>query len=166
MKKVLVIGTPGSGKTYVSHSLKEKDINAHDADDIPALGRWIDKKGATFSFKADADQQWLDRHDFIWDVTWLTQWLSEQTDDVFLFGIASNYLETLPLFDQTYCLRVDRNIIARRLRDPSRENEFGNNEDQLKNVLNWADQFYLECSSHNIIFIDATLSPDEIYKLL
>lgn len=163
--KILVIGASGSGKTYVSSKLKELGVNAVDADLIDGLSGWYDGKGNEVKYPNDADQKFLDNHSFLWDREFLKNYL-DKNPNIYLFGSSGNMFEVLDLFDKVYFLKVDSLLLKERLIHESRKNPMGRIEYQRENAVKWALEIERKAKNSGIEFIDATLSPEQIFELI
>ena len=162
-KHILIIGSSGSGKTYISAILRKQGINAPDGDLIEGLSDWFDGSGNRVSYPLDADKDFLDNHEFLWDKEFLKTFLQNQ-NAIYLFGMSGNVFEILDLFDKVYFLRVSPELLAERLRHESRENPMGRTDYQLKNALNWAKEIEEKAVRLGIKTIEAKQSPEEIFK--
>lgn len=160
--KVLIFGPSGAGKTYLSKELRKLGLNSVDTDLIGPLSTWFygDKK---VEYQENADKDWLDNHSFLWNKEFLKQYLIENSD-VYLFGASGNVLDMLDLFDKVYYLDVPDEVQDVRLQHESRENPMGNTQFQRKNAIKWGHELRNKAKDMGIEFIDATDSPEEIYK--
>jgi shikimate kinase len=161
--KVLIIGPSGSGKTYISAYLRALKINAPDGDQIEGLADWFDSKGNKVYCPPDADKEFLDSHEFLWDRNFLKKFLDGQTSDVYLFGMSGNAFEMTDLFDRVYFLKVSPATLAERLRHESRENPMGRTDYQLKNALDWAQEIEDKAKRLGIPLIEADQQPEKIF---
>ena len=162
-KATLVLGVPGSGKTYISTQLAQKEINAYDADELNGLCKWVDKEGKRVVFPKDATKEWLGSHSYIWDRNFLKSWLDENCSAI-LFGISSNAWDVFDLFDRVVYLYVGKDELRRRLDDPSRKNPMGKTEEQKQSIFDNMEKNRKKAESLGAVVADATLSPDEIFK--
>lgn len=164
-KRILIMGPPGSGKTYVSSKLQEKGIaQAVDADLIPDLGTWVDKKGKKVQFNRNADSKWLNEHKFIWDRKVLEKYLTDKKDDVYIFGISENIYDLLDLFDIKFYLKATPKLILQRFSQPGRKNPMGRKPEQLQRIMKSILYYTRKAKKFGFVFIDASKSPEEIYK--
>ncbi len=163
--KVLVFGPSGSGKTYISSNLRNLGINAVDADKIEDLSSYYDGQGNKVECPDDAGKEFLDNHSFLWDRKFLEDYLNKNPD-IHLFGASGNIFEMLDLFDKVYFLKVNPDLQKERLLHESIENPMGNTEYQRENAVKWGQQLEQKAKTLDIKFIDATLSPEEILKLI
>lgn len=162
-KRILVTGPPGSGKTYVSSKLQEIGINAVDADKVSKLGRWIDKKGKKVEFRKDADSQWLNQHDYIWDKEVLKDYLLYGGEDAMLFfGTSANVYDLLDLFDLKFFLKPSSKLLRKRFSEPGRKNPMGRTKDQLNAIVESIKYHTKMAKKFGFITIDASKSPSEV----
>ncbi|MBI2028008.1 MAG: AAA family ATPase [Candidatus Levybacteria bacterium] len=163
--RVLIFGSSGSGKTYVSTELRKLGINAVDADSVEGLSSWFDGSGNKMPYKEDADEEFLNNHSFLWDRKFLEEYLKENPN-IYLFGASGNIFGMLDLFDKVYFLKVNPGLQKERLVHQSRENPMGNTEYQRENAVRWGRELEKKAKALGIGFIDATLTPEEIFKLI
>lgn len=163
--EVLIIGSSGSGKTYLSKRFKEFGVNAFDADEIDGLHGWYNWKKEKVHFPHDAGKEFLDNHNFLWSREFLEDFLSKNSK-VYLFGNSGNVDQMADLFDKVYYLRVPDNIILERLDHPSRENPMGKTDYQKKEVLKWNHENRQDAERIGAQFVDGTLTAEEIYELI
>lgn len=162
--KVLVFGPSGTGKTYIPSKLRHLGVNTVDTDLIEGLSDWyLGKEKA--QYPEDADEKFFENHEFLWDKEFLKDYLN-RNPDIYLFGSAGNIFEMLDLFDKVYFLKAEPNLIKERLAHQSRENPMGRTEFQRENAVIWGQQLEQKAKELGIEFIDATLTPEEIFKLI
>lgn len=162
-KKILIIGPSGSGKTHISAELKKSGVNAVDADLVPGLSGWFDKYGKEVEYPEDADKEFLDNHEFLWNKEFLKDYLEKQ-DKVYLFGLSGNVFSVTDLFDRIYFLKVEQKVLAENLRHESRENPMGRTDYQLENALKYAEEIEQKARESGVEVIDATgKSPARIF---
>ncbi len=163
-KKILIIGPSGSGKTYISAELRKRGLNVIDADLIAGLSDWFDRDGNKVDYPKDADKQFLDNHEFLWDKEFLKEFCSKHKE-IYLFGLAGNIFSVIELFNKVYFLKVDSQILAKNMRYASRENPMGRTDYQLENALRYAKEIENKANELGIEFIDATnKSPEQIFS--
>lgn len=161
--KVLVLGPSGSGKTYVSQALKRAGINAFDDGEIEGLSAWYSPEGKKVPEPATVEEARAGRYTFLWSRRTLNRFLAGQ-EEVYLFGGSGNVFDLIDLFDKVYFLKVEPQLQKERLRSPSRPTPLMD-EDSEGQVV-WGAWFEEAARKHNITFIDASLSPMEIYALI
>lgn len=166
MKKILITGIPYSGKSYVSTYLHNIHKNIVDADKIKGLGKWFDKNGNIVAFPENANKEWLDTHNYLWDKKFLHSWLNEQKSTIYLFGLASNVLDVTDLFDKTFYLDVSPEVLQERFIKNERTNPMGQTKEQQAKILNNLGVFAQKAKGKGLIFIQANQTPEEIYKIV
>lgn len=162
-KQVLILGPSGAGKTYISANLREKGINAVDADLIEGLGEWYDGEGKRVEFHENAGKEFLDSHPFLWDEEILKRLLKEN-DELYLFGMAGNAFDFVSLFDKVYFLKAKPETLAERLNHSTRENPMGKTEYQLQNALQYAKEIEETAAKMGLEIIDAEKTPEDIFS--
>ncbi len=161
--KVLIFGPSGSGKTYLSGALKEKGINAYDDGDIKGLSGWYDRHGNKIESPATAREA-LDHHySFLWSKRVLRKFL-ESEDDVYVFGGSGNLFDVIDLFDRVYFLKIEPAIQKQRIFH--RRKEISSMDLDEEGIVTWGDWLEEEARKRGIPFIDATLSPGEIFEII
>lgn len=163
--KTLVTGPSGSGKIYLTQKLHELGLNTVDADTIEGLSSWYDKDNNPVIYPNDADKEFFDNHSFLWNRSFLSQYLSEK-DEIYLLGLSGNILDMLDLFDKSYYLDVSPRVMEERLQHPSRENPMGNTVYQRQNAILWAKDFKKKALKKGLILINADQSAVDIYRAL
>jgi adenylate kinase family enzyme len=163
--RVLVIGPSGSGKTYIAEKLSAQAVAAVDADLIPGLSGWFDGQGKKVSFPPEADQEFLNTHQFLWDKQFLQEYL-DRYDDLIVFGLSGNVFEMVPLFDKAFFLTVPDAVLNQRLQREDRTNPMGKTEHQRNSVIKFAKQLKKKAKKLQLPFIDGTKTPQEIYHAL
>jgi len=161
-KQVLIIGPSGAGKTYISAALREKGVNAIDGDLVDGLSGWFDSNSREVDCPPNADQEFLDSHEFLWNRDFLKNHLQGR-NEIYLFGMSGNVFDMIDLFDKVYFLKASPELLAERLRCVSRENPMGKTDYQLQNALKWAKEIEEKASKLNIGMIDANQSPKDIF---
>lgn len=161
--KTLIFGPSGSGKTYITKELRKFNVNSIDADLVTGLCSWFDKNGNKVTYQENADKEWLNNHSFLWDKNFLKQYLIKNPNTI-LLGVSENIFDMFDLFDKVYYLDISENKQDERLRHKSRDNPMGSTEYQRKNAIIWGQTLKQKARELGIKFIDATQTPEEIYK--
>jgi len=163
MSKVLIIGPSGSGKSYVSATLRKKGIKkAVDADLVEGLADYFDASGRWVEYPLDADKEFFDNHQFLWNRKFLEKFLQKQ-DEIYLFGLAGNIFDLIGLFEEAFFLKAKPEILAENLRHESRDNPMGKTYYQIRNALKYAEEIEENAKKLGIEMIDAHQSPEEIF---
>lgn len=163
--KVLIIGSSGSGKTFLTEKFREKGFNAFDADEIEGLHGWYNWKKEKVKFPREAGADFMDNHEFLWNREVLKSFL-DQHEKVFIFGMSGNVLDVRYLFDKVYHLKVPGDILIERLDHPTRTNPMGKTEYQKKLILSWEEEINKVAQNMNAIPVDGTLPTDELIEIL
>lgn len=164
---LLVLGPPGSGKSYLAAYCKRHGMSAYDADyDIPGLAHWTDSAGHVVSFPDVPTVQWLKTHHFRWNREVLKGFLHVHKT-AWIFGIAENAFEQSDLFDSSVYLTITEPILRQRLSSAERTNTRGKTEEEMKQI--WLDiqsDHLKACKKFSLKQIDASLSPEKIVAAL
>lgn len=163
--KVLVIGGPGAGKTYVSQELRMHGHNAVDADSVEGLSKWVNMKGDEVDFPELPDRRWLQTHRFILDRSTLKNFLVKNPS-LYLFGVSHNIFEIMDLFDRTYYLDLDPRLVRKRMMGKERLNPLGKTDQQQQEVIEVIRELREKAESLGLKFIDSSLSPKEILEMI
>ncbi|GCE29753.1 hypothetical protein KDA_52370 [Dictyobacter alpinus] len=155
--KVLIFGPAGVGKTYVSSALKTLGINAFDADEIEGLSSWYDRDGKKVATPKNAEEVFAKHYSFLWSRTFLKAFLA-QYPDVYLFGGSGNVTAMFDLFEKVYFLKVEANLQKERLTHSSRKNAM--------NEVRWGQWLETDARNRGVPFIDASLTPEQIFTLI
>lgn len=163
--RVLIIGSSGSGKTFLSKEFSKRGVSAFDADEIEGLGAWYNWKKEKVKFPHDAGPEFMDNHEFLWDRKVLENFFSKH-EDAYLFGTSGNVLEMKDLFDKVYYLKVPQDVLLERLDHSTRKNPWGKTDYQKQQTLAWEEEILKIAKDMDAIEIDGTLPTDEIIDLI
>lgn len=161
--RVLVSGPSGAGKTFLTKKFREKGQNAFDSDQIDGLSSWYDFEGKKVTEPEEIKKNFLETHQFLWDREFLTTFLADKPN-IYVFGMSGNAFEMLDVFDIVYFLQVPPEILRERVQHESRENKMGKTEEQREAVVSWAKHIEEKAKKLGVLFIDGTLSAEEIFK--
>ena len=130
MKRILLTGMSGTGKSTVIDELAARGYKAVDAD-CDEYSEWVEFKGDSGSFGSpvEVDKDWVWREDRIKDLL-----STEDTDVLFLGGCAENMRKFLPKFDHVILLSAPADVIVERLRTRI-NNPYGKHPDEIARVL-------------------------------
>lgn len=162
-KKVLIIGPPGSGKTYLSKRFWELGLNSVDADSVEGLSKWIDRRGNETTYRSNGGGEWLKTHEFVWDRKVLIDYL-RKSRELYLFGVSDNIYEMIDLFDAVYYLDLVPAELEKRLTNQERRNPVGRTEEERRVVMREAERLREKARDLGVEYVDASLTPDEVLK--
>ena len=130
MKRILLTGISGTGKSTVIGKLAARGYKAVDAD-CDEFSEWVEFNGDAGSFGSavEVDRDWVWREDRIQDLL-----STEDTDVLFLGGCAENMRKFLPQFDHVILLSAPADVIVERLRTRT-NNSYGKHPDEIARVL-------------------------------
>jgi hypothetical protein len=161
----LLLGAPGSGKSFFVKTIKPTHPEVFDADyDIPGLAGWTDASGNTVVFPAEPTIEWLEAHSFNWNADVLKMFLAAHPTAI-VCGIAANAFACAKLFDRAYYLVVDPETLRSRMLLGERMNRRGKTEAEVQQIARAITEEHLpQARAHGVTLIDATLSPLEIFE--
>lgn len=130
MKRVLLTGMSGTGKSTVINDLAARGYQAVDAD-CDEFSEWVrvSDDTATPGSPVEADRDWVWREDRIQTLLSTTD-----TDLLFLSGCAANMGKFLPQFDHVILLSAPTHVIIERLNTRT-NNTYGKQPDEVARVL-------------------------------
>ena len=130
MKRILVTGMSGTGKSSVIAELIARGYKAVDADS-PAYSEWVEVSGDT---SALGSPEWGAR-DRVWREDRMQTLLStEDADLLFVSGCAANMGKFLPQFDHVVLLSAPAEVIVERLATRT-TNAYGKRPDEVARTL-------------------------------
>ena len=130
MKRILLTGMSGTGKSTVTGELAARGYKAVDAD-CDEFSEWVECIGDADPFGSPVE---VDR-DWVWQEDRIQYLLStEDTDVLFLSGCAENMGKFLPQFDHVVLLSAPADVIVERLCTRT-NNPYGKHPDEIARVL-------------------------------
>jgi shikimate kinase len=157
MKRVLLTGMSGSGKSTVISALAVRGYQAIDLD-CDTFSEWVELNGASQipGSPVESDRDWM------WRADRVHQLLSiEDADVLFLNGCASNMGQFLPRFDHAILLSAPADVLVERLRSRT-NNPYGKHPDEVARVLDLlqtVEPLLRRAATHEI---DTCVSVDEV----
>jgi dephospho-CoA kinase len=130
MKRILLTGMSGTGKSTVISGLAARGYKAVDAD-CDEFSQWVevsDDAGASVS-PVDRNRDWVWREDRMQDLLSI-----EDTDVLFVSGCAENMPKFFPQFDLIVLLSAPAEVIMERLRTRT-TNQYGKRHGEVARVL-------------------------------
>lgn len=130
MKRVLLTGMSGTGKSAVIEELARRGYKAIDLD-TEAYSGWVavTDDSSVPGTPVEPERDWVWREERIHELL-----AAEDADLLFVSGTAANMGQFLPRFDEVILLSAPAEVIAERLRTRPR-NEYGKSADELARVL-------------------------------
>jgi shikimate kinase len=130
MKRILLTGMSGTGKSAVIRELAAREYKAVDADG-DEFSQWVEAEGSASAEVApvDGNRDWVWREDRMQDLL-----STEDTDVLFVSGCAENMPKFFPQFDLIVLLSAPASIIVARLRTRT-TNQYGKRPDEVARVL-------------------------------
>jgi len=161
----IVLGAPGSGKTYFVEKIKPIYSEIFDADyDIPGLAGWTDANGNSAVFPAEPTIAWLDTHFFRWNLDVLKKFL-EAHPNAIICGIAANAFELAYLFDQAFYLLIDPETLKTRMLSGERKNKRGKSLAEIEQITRAITEEHLPLThAFGVSIIDGTLPSTTIFN--
>lgn len=134
VKRILLTGLSGTGKSTVIGALAARGYAAVDAD-CDEYSTWAipTRDSAVFGPPVAAGRDWVWREDRIRDLL-----SAKDAGTLFLGGCAENMGKFLPQFDHVVLLRATAGILVERLRTRT-NNPYGKHPDELARVLGLID---------------------------
>jgi hypothetical protein len=164
--RVLVVGLSATGKSYLAAYFKRKGKHSYDTDKLE-LSHWVDKRGhvAKYIHTKYHDEEYLSKYKWRWDKTKFKK-LLKVYDEVYFFGSADNETEFYKYFDRVYFLKANKRLLSIRLKKRGNKDHFGATEQQRRLIYSWIDHVEKRAKEEGLKFIDASLSPSQIFRII
>jgi shikimate kinase len=156
VKRVLITGMSGTGKSSVIHQLAAQGFEAVDLDS-DEFSHWVEVLPGTSEHPTPAPgRDWIWREDRVQEIL-----ANESVDVLFVSGCAENMRKFVPQFDHIVLLSAPADVIAERLSKRT-NNQFGKRPeelDQVMTVLRTVEPLLRKLADHEI---DTRATLDEV----
>lgn len=164
MALIYITGIAGSGKSTALSEIKRRGYEAHDADEN--LSFWSNKQSGAKLDASDhtltTDPKFFAEHEWHMDTQGIENLAKEAASKtIFVCGAVVNEAEVWGYFQQVFCLYVNDESLASRLRNRA-DKDFGKAEHELHHVLGLNEQVEEKYRALDAIIIDATQPTDTI----
>lgn len=154
MKRVLITGLSGTGKSTVIAELSVRGYKAVDADE-PEWSQWLD---------LEEDETVEPGRDWVWQEDLMQRLLTiEDTELLFVSGCAMNQVKFYRYFDHVILLTVPSDVILNRLAARS-NNDYGKHPDEAARVLRLKETIEPKLRSAANFEIDASAPLDHVVE--
>ncbi len=166
MKKILITGVSGVGKTSVGEHLRKLSYESTDIENIDGMFEMVHKgTKEIFDGYDNANSEHIKNAEWICDTDKLKLFLeSQKSETAFYSGIASNMDDILPFFDKVIVLSPSPRTLNERLNNREGTDDIGNTQEGRDIVLGWKDWWENEMKKKGAILINANGNLDEISK--
>lgn len=152
MSAILLAGGPGSGKSTVSQSLRDRRFRSIDLD--YGYARHEARNGTPAAMPSEPSLAWLNEHHWNWIDDRLCAALADCADQTtVLAGTAYNMFEYIDRFDLPLCM--DDASLEARLVSPTRNNKFGKSSDAIAWSRTWRQTVETNLQERGALVIDA-----------
>lgn len=148
--KILVTGTPGSGKTTLAnYALSLGNYRFKDADEVSDLCVWLRFADGKFVAKVEdikaepKNDEWYKNNGWYWDANKIRQLLNAD-EDLILCGSAENVTDFYDYFDKVFLLVKTSEEIESNINSKYRANPFGKTPAQRAGFMRWQDHLVKE----------------------
>lgn len=162
MKKYLITGNSGSGKSTMATILSERGYKTIDADN-KTYSCWIERStGREYSSRPVKTPDWIHKYDWAWRPEALSALLKDTTSEIlFVCGTSANQADFYRLFDRIFLLSLDKNLLPERLFNRPGE-QFGKIPSDVALVLGWHELEEGKIKDAGAIIVDASQPPDKV----
>ena len=163
MKKFLITGIPGSGKSTISNVLKTQKYDVIDGLRKIGLAYWIDRRtGKETVYESSVNLDWFREYVWTWDELVLNKLLKENNEELFFIcGVVPLESKILEYFDKVFLLSIPTALIRQRIGQKN-DNEFTKNPHYINWVLSWHDDFEFRVLKYGAIPVDTTKPVGEV----
>lgn len=165
MKRVLITGMSGTGKSTVIRALAARGYRAVDLDS-DEWSHWVPISGHDpLDPPSGEESEWYNR-DWVWRDDRVTHLLAEQRADVlFVGGTAANQGTFHPYFDHIVLLSAPTSVLIERLSSRA-TNEYGREPDELSRVLRHVETVGPLLRRAASLEVDTSVPLDQVVQIL
>ena len=176
--KVLIIGIPGAGKSYLAGKMRKKGFFAIDADfgkGMKVKGGLVeatDKNGKAVKLDPKGNIIWKNGADCGFNFNRLRKQL-ERKSSVYIFtftvhghkGKGDGAVDVMKMFDKVYYLKVPVNNLKHRIRTRT-NNDYGKDPNQMKYILLDKRSWDKKVRALRLKTLDSTLPAEKLIKMI
>lgn len=161
MKKILLTGISGVGKSTLTEALAAQGYKSIDADSND-YSEWVEVHNGTdeYGSTVEPDRDWIWREDRI-EILLTT----EDTEVLFVSGCAANMRRFLPHFDHIILLSAPEAIIVERLASRT-NNVYGKHPDEVARILDLKQTIEPRLRSISHHEIDSSAPLDQLVAMV
>ena len=158
MKRVLITGMSGTGKSSVIQQLIARGYKAIDTDD--GLIEWVPLADDSRFRYSDEEGEWLWREDRVQELL-----STEDADVLFISGCVRNQGKFRPQFDHVVLLTAPVPVVVERLATRT-TNPYGKDPQELKIVLQLNETIVPMLRKFASLEVDTSVPLDEVVKTI
>ena len=155
--KILITGVSGTGKSTICNELNKINYISYDIEN-ENLGLCHMIRKDTKKISKDYDEHNLEsikQHDWVCDIDKLNKLMSKNPKGIIFYcGTTSNLDDIIPMFDKIFLLKVDNEVLRKRLSKRT-SNEFARTADIQEWVFSWKDWWEEHMIKKGAIVINA-----------
>ena len=165
MKRVLITGMSGTGKSTVTRALAVRGYKAVDLDSAE-WSRWVPvAEDDPFEPPSRPESEWQSR-DWVWREDRVAQLLAEQDADVlFVSGTAANQGRFHSHFDHIVLLSAPTSVLIERLSSRT-TNDYGKEADELARVLQHVETVEPLLRRAASLEVDTSVPLDQVLQIV
>jgi len=165
MKRVLITGMSGTGKSTLIRALAARSYKAIDLD-TDAWSRWVPvASDDTLDPSSKPGSAW-EKQDWVWREDRVSRLLAmEDADVLFVGGTAANQGKFHPQFDQIVLLSAPTSVLIERLSSRT-TNDYGKDPDELARVLQHVEAVEPLLRRVATVEVDTSVALDHVIQIM